>query len=157
MREMAYAVIRIRGTVNVNRKIEDTMNMLNLTRVNHCVILPENNIMKGMLDKAKDYITWGEVSEQNLARLIKFKGRLMGDKPIDDNYIIENSEFTSIMSLSKGISNNEFSYKDLKNVKPVFRLSPPRKGYEGIKRSFRNGGALGYRGEDINDLLERML
>jgi large subunit ribosomal protein L30 len=154
---MAYAVIRIRGTVNVNRKIEDTMNMLNLTRVNHCVILPENNIMKGMLDKAKDYITWGEVSEQNLARLIKFKGRLMGDKPIDDNYIMENSEFTSIMSLSKGISNNEFSYKDLKNVKPVFRLSPPRKGYEGIKRSYRNGGALGYRGEDINDLLERML
>ena len=106
---------------------------------------------------AKDYITWGEVSEQNLARLIKFKGRLMGDKPIDDNYIMENSEFTSIMSLSKVISNNEFSYKDLKNVKPVFRLSPPRKGYEGIKRSYRNGGALGYRGEEINDLLERML
>jgi large subunit ribosomal protein L30 len=154
---MAYAVIRIRGTVNVNRKIEDTMNMLNLTRVNHCVILPENNIMKGMLDKAKDYITWGEVSEQNLARLIKFKGRLIGDKPIDDNYIMENSEFTSIMSISKGISNNEFGYKDLKNVKPIFRLSPPRKGYEGIKRSYRNGGALGYRGEDINDLLERML
>ena len=154
---MAYAVIRIRGKVNVNRKIEDTMNMLNLTRVNHCVILPENNIMKGMLDKAKDYITWGEISEQNLARLIKFKGRLMGDKPIDDNYIIENSEFTSIMSLSKGISNNEFSYKDLKNVKPVFRLSPPRKGYEGIKRSYQNSGALGYRGEDVNDLLERML
>lgn len=154
---MAYAVIRIRGTVNVKGGIEDTMNMLNLTRVNHCVILPEDDSVKGMLNKAKDYITWGEVNEENLARLIKFKGRLMGDKPIDDNYIIENSDFTSIVSMAKDISNNEFKFKDLKNVKPMFRLNPPRKGYEGIKRSYRNGGALGYRGEEINDLLERML
>lgn len=154
---MAYAVIRIRGTVNVKGEIEDTMKMLNLTRVNHCVILPEDDSVKGMLIKAKDYITWGEVSEENLARLIKFKGRLMGDKPIDDNYVMENSDFTSILSMAKEISTNEFKFKDLKNVKPMFRLNPPRKGYEGIKRSYRNGGALGYRGEEINDLLERML
>ena len=31
------------------------------------------------------------------------------------------------------------------------------KGYEGNKRSYRNGGALGYRGEAINDLINRML
>jgi len=154
---MAYAVIRVRGTVNVNRDIENTMKLLNLTRVNHCVIVPQDDIVKGMLNKAKDYITWGEVSEQNLARMIKFKGRLMGNVPIDDNYVMENSDFTSIMSLAKGISNDEFKFKDLTNVKPVFRLAPPRKGYEGIKRSYRNGGALGYRGEGINDLLERML
>ena len=30
------------------------------------------------------------------------------------------------------------------------------KGYEGIKRSFKEGGALGYRAEKINALLRRM-
>ena len=154
---MAYAVVRVRGTVNVKHEIENTMKLLNLTRVNHCVIVPDDPTVRGMLNKAKDYITWGEISEQNLARLIKFKGRLMGDRPIDDNYILENSDFTSIMSLAKGILSDRFMFKDLANVKPVFRLGPPRKGYEGIKRSYRNRGALGYRGQDMNDLLERML
>ena len=39
------------------------------------------------------------------------------------------------------------------------RLSPPRKGYgrKGIKVSFKAGGALGYRGDKINDLVKRML
>ena len=41
----------------------------------------------------------------------------------------------------------------------AFRLNPPRKGYgrKGIKNAFSQGGALGYRGEKINDLLKRML
>jgi large subunit ribosomal protein L30 len=48
-------------------------------------------------------------------------------------------------------------YADMTDVKPIFRLSPPRKGYEGNKKSYQNGGALGYRGKDINDLIQRML
>ena len=39
----------------------------------------------------------------------------------------------------------------------MIRLHPPVKGYEGNKRSYQNGGALGYRGEAINDLINRML
>lgn len=40
-----------------------------------------------------------------------------------------------------------------------YSLHPPRKGFErkGIKIQFRNGGALGYRGAKINDLIKRML
>lgn len=40
-----------------------------------------------------------------------------------------------------------------------FRLNPPSKGYgrKGIKIAFSQGGALGYRGEKINDLIKRML
>jgi len=41
----------------------------------------------------------------------------------------------------------------------VFALSPPRKGYgrKGIKIQFKVGGALGDRGEKINDLVMRMV
>ncbi len=43
------------------------------------------------------------------------------------------------------------------DIKPVFRLHPPRKGYEDIRLSVKEGGSLGYRGENIKDLAERML
>ena len=41
----------------------------------------------------------------------------------------------------------------------IFRLHPPRGGFErkGMKVAFREGGALGYRADKINDLLKRML
>ncbi len=43
--------------------------------------------------------------------------------------------------------------------KTFFRLHPPRKGFErkGIKIPFKVGGALGYRGDKINDLIKRMM
>jgi len=154
---MAYAAIRIRGHSGVRGDIEDTMRMLRLTRANHCVVLQETDEIKGMLMKAKDYITWGEVSEETLARMIKFRGRLIGDKPIDDEIVKDNTPFGSIMALAKGISKGATKYADIKDVKPLFRLSPPKKGYEGIKRGFGAGGALGYRGEKINDLISRMI
>lgn len=41
----------------------------------------------------------------------------------------------------------------------VFRLNPPKKGFgrKGIKHSFVQKGALGNRGEKINDLIQRMI
>lgn len=41
----------------------------------------------------------------------------------------------------------------------VVRLQPPRGGYgrKGIKAPFTIGGALGYRGAKINDLMRRMM
>jgi large subunit ribosomal protein L30 len=34
-----YAVIRIRGSVNVRKDIDDTLRMLRLNRKMHCVVL----------------------------------------------------------------------------------------------------------------------
>jgi len=154
---MAYAIIRVRGHSGVNKDIEDTMIMMRLTRINHCVVLPENESIKGMLNKTKDYVTYGEISEETLARMIKFRGRLMGDKPIDDDVVKAGTKYSSILSFSKAIGSGEVRYADMTNIKPIFRLSPPRKGYEGNKKSYQNGGALGYRGKDIDALIQRML
>ena len=43
--------------------------------------------------------------------------------------------------------------------KKFYRLNPPIKGFgrKGIKVSFKNSGALGYRGDKINDLIKRMV
>jgi len=154
---MVYAVVRVRGTVNINPDIKKTLKLFSLSKANHCILLEENPITKGMLQTAKDYITWGEIDKEILSKLIKNRGKLKGDKEITDEYIKSATSHDNIEKLSKAIIDKKFSYKEIPNVKPIFRLNPPKRGYEGIKRSFVKSGALGYRGKEINKLIERML
>ena len=154
---MVFAAIRVRGTVNINPDIKHTLDLLRLNKVNHCVLIEENNVMKGMLQVTKDYITWGEINENLLSKLLSSRGMIKGDKKLTDDYIKSSTSFDNISKLSKSIFDNKFKYKDIPDIKPIFRLHPPKKGYEGIKRSFKNKGALGYRGKEINKLIERMI
>ena len=154
---MVYAVIRVRGTVNVHPDIKRTLELLQLTRVNHCVLLEENDVYKGMLQIIKDYATWGEVDKETLGKLIDSRGRLSGEKQITEEYLKSATSYNTLEKLSQAIIDNEFRYKELPEIKPVFRLNPPKKGYTGIKRSFSNKGTLGYRGKEINTLLVRMI
>jgi large subunit ribosomal protein L30 len=154
---MAYIVIRVRGSINVRTKINDTLKMLRLNKINHCVIIPESNEYKGMLKKAKDYITWGEVNEDVLKELLTSRAKLEGNHPVNDKYVKSNSKYKSLKDFSAEIVKGKAKLTDLKEIKGVLRLHPPRKGYEGIKRPFSLGGALGYRGNKINDLIRRMI
>ncbi|MDP6742383.1 MAG: 50S ribosomal protein L30 [Candidatus Thalassarchaeaceae archaeon] len=156
---MTWLVIRVRSNIGVERSIRETMGHLNLTRVNHAVLIPENDAYAGMLQKAKDYITWGKVDEETIASLISERGRLMGDKPITDKVVKAETDFKSIKAFSTAIAAGDSTTKAIADMKPVFRLHPPRgtKGWGGIKRHFTVGGALGYRGEAIAELAGRMI
>lgn len=154
---MIYAVVRVRGIVNVKPDIKRTLKLLRLTRANHCVLLEEKPSFKGMLQVVKDYTTWGEIDKDVLSKLIKTKGRLEGEEDITEDYVKSSTSYSGVDKLVQAIVDNKFKYKEIPNVKPLFRLNPPKKGYEGVKRSFKNGGALGYRGKEINKLIERML
>ena len=123
------AVIRIRGSIRVNKEIKDTLNMLRLYKRNYCVIISSTPSILGMLQKVKDYTTWGEINDETL--------KLLKDKRLEKT------------KDKKG--------KDVE--KKFFRLSPPRGGFErkGTKAAFKVGGALGYRGDKINDLVKRMI
>ena len=154
---MVYAVIRVRGIVNVKPDIKKTLQLLCLTRANHCVLIEETPSNKGMLQNAKDYITWGEVSKETIAQLLTKRGRLTGDKLISNDHIKAATSYKDIESLAAALAANKVTLKEIPDVKKVFRLHPPIKGLEGIKRSYANKGALGYRGEQMNQLVERML
>ncbi|MFL2532183.1 MAG: 50S ribosomal protein L30 [Candidatus Thalassarchaeum sp.] len=156
---MTFLVIRVRSDRGVKPKIRDTMSMLNLTRVNHAVLIPDTPAYTGMLHKAKDYVTWGEVDAGTVSSLISERGRMIGDKPVTNATIKSSSEFSTIGALSKAIASGDARTSDVEGMKPVFRLHPPRgtKGWGGIKRSFVAGGALGFRGEAITDLVGRMI
>ncbi|MFH1978046.1 MAG: 50S ribosomal protein L30 [Candidatus Aenigmatarchaeota archaeon] len=140
------AVIRIRGEVHLSQEIKDTLSMLRLNRVNHCVVINETLNMTGMLRKTKDYITWGEIDDKTLEKLVAKRGRLVGDKKIEEKMSKE---------VVKEILKNK-STKNVKDLKPVFRLSPPSKGYKSVRSSYPRG-SLGYRGDNINILLNKMI
>jgi large subunit ribosomal protein L30 len=153
----AVAAIRVRGHAKIQHSAVETMNQLKLNRVNHCVVLPQNATTKGMLHAAKDYITWGELSPETLARLLFQRGEVIGGGRLTDAYVKENSKYTSILSLAKAVEKGETSLSEVKGLKPVIRLPPPRKGYENTKHSFTDRGSLGYRGAEIEKLIDRML
>lgn len=138
------AAIRIRGLTGVRKEVENTLRMLRLYKANYCCILPNNQIYVGLLKKTKDYITWGEIDDETFKLLIEKRGEEFNGRETDSK---------------EKIKYNDFMILNNKKLKKYFRLNPPRKGFErkGIKHSFKDGGALGYRGQAINDLIKRMV
>ena len=156
---MTFLIVRVRSDRGVERSIKDTMAMLNLTRVNHATIVPESATYAGKLQKSKDFVTWGVVDAGTIENLLKERGRMVGDKPVDDAAIKAGSNFKSVKDFSKALASGEATMKSVEGLKPVLRLHPPRgsKGWGGIKRAYVVGGALGFRGDEISSLAERMI
>jgi large subunit ribosomal protein L30 len=110
-----------------------------------------------MLHKVQNCVTWGEISKENIALLLKKRGRLVGDKKLTQEYTQELG-YKSVSDLAEATYKVEVEYSRLPKVKPVFRLHPPKKGFKGkVKKSYAAGGVTGNRGEAINDLIKRML
>ncbi|MCS7106175.1 MAG: 50S ribosomal protein L30 [Candidatus Aenigmarchaeota archaeon] len=149
-----FAVIRIRG--RTRREIEDTLKMLRLKHVNNCVILPETPSFKGMIQKVKDFVTWGEIDKETLVELLKKRLRTLGDKRVDENVLKEVTNFNSFEDFASALIEGKVKLKDFEKLKPVFRLTPPSKGFKSIKEHYPKGD-LGYRGKEINELLKRMM
>lgn len=138
------AIIRIRGVTGVKFDIDDTLKNLRLYKKNYCVVIPKTENYLGMVRKISDYVTWGDIDEKMYNTLTEKRAE----------------EYKGRVSDSKGkINYNKFIDVGGKKIKKVFRLNSPKKGYgrKGIKVSFAKGGALGYRGDKIKDLIIRMI
>ena len=117
-------IIRIKGQVGLRKNIVETFDRLRLRRKYSCVVFEEpGEIQLGMIKKVRDFVAYGEISEDVYKELIKQRG--IKDK--------------------KG------------NLKPFFRLHPPRKGIESKKHFGVGKGVLGDNGDKINELVLRML
>ena len=147
--------IRVRGTPKVKKDIADTLTMLMLTKPHHAVIIDDRPTYGGMLIKAKDYITYGEIDLLTLELLLKKWARKEGDHPITEDYVKEKTGKT-LKEFAERFLNFEEELDGL-DIKRVFRLHPPRKGYKNVKRGYTQGGSVGYRGSAINTLLRRMI
>jgi len=142
---MILAVIRVKGGFKIKKGLKDTFSLMRLNKKHHCVLLEDNPINLGMIRKVQDFITWGEIDEETLKSLILKRGRLPGNKRVE----LSEKELNSLVKkLLKGEGTK---------IKPVFRLSPPKKGWErGTIKLRYPRGALGPRGSEINSLIKRM-
>lgn len=150
-----FAVIRIRGSAAQREKLKSTLQMLNLGAPNNCTLVPENDSYKGQLQTAKDAVTWGEVDEKTLIALMKKRLRLKGNIRIDDK-IMKEMKIDSYEKFAKGLMDGKMKMRDFSNLQQNFRLTPPSKGFKSVKLTYPKGD-LGYRGKEINKLLERMM
>lgn len=156
--ELTYCIIRIRGAHGMNRKILNTLHLLNLHRVNSATLVRTNASVLGMLQKVKDYVAFGPISQSSVENLLKKRALLEGQKPLTDDHIRSNTVFKSVSDLAKAIYDGKIKLREIKNLKPVFRLHPPLGGHKGsIKKAIGAGGVLGNVGEKINDYLYKMI
>lgn len=151
-------VIRIRGKVHINYKIEDTLKMLRLHKVNHAVVLYADKTVHGMLKKIKDYVAYGEIQEDLLLTLLKKRTFLEGNKPLTEIHLKNKTNFPDMKKLSTALMEGKIKLKDIYKIKPIFRLHPPRGGFRGsIKKSYNSGGVLGFVGKNINTVAKKMV
>jgi large subunit ribosomal protein L30 len=148
------AVIRIRSLIDRNPKVRFTASLLKLTRVNICTLYPKTPSILGMLKTVSEVTTYGEINKDVLIELLKKRGRIRGNKKITEK-ILKKYNFGSFEEVAEHILKTG---KIPNFIKPVFRLSPPKKGFKkSTKKFFSQEGELGYRGEKINELILRMI
>ena len=150
-----YAVVRLKGTINARPEVRDTLRMLRLTRNNYCTLVEETPHYKGMLQVVKDYVAFGKVGADTIEMLLRMRGEVVGGNKLTDQYVKENTLFSSIRELAEKLASEEITLKDVPGLRPVFRMHPARKGLRSIKKPYKIGGDLGER-DDIEELLYRM-
>jgi len=137
-------------------QVEKTLELLHLTRNCHITLIDDRPSFIGMLKKIRHFVTWGEITKDHVYLLFNKRGKLMGNKKVDDEYA-QRIGFKNLKELAEAAHQLEVEFSGLPDMKPVFRAHPPKKGYKGkLKRSYTVGGVTGYRGEAINKLIEKM-
>ncbi len=145
-------IIRIRGRVGLKKEINETLNRLRLRRKYTCVVLEGNKVQLGMIKKVKDFVAFGKINDKTFEKLIEERVQLIDNQrsreplrgkknKVDLKKVVE--------ELKKGKKFEEL------NLKPFFRLHPPRKGINS-KLHFPKG-VLGDNKTEINTLVGRML
>jgi len=144
---MTTLLIRIRGRVGLRNVVKDTFTMLRLDRSHFATLLPETPVYTGMINKVKDYSIFGKISDKALEELLEKRLRLKNKKPVTKELVKKVMETIKSGKL----------LKDVEEIHPVLRLSPPVKGFKGgIKKAVKQGGSLG-KHESIDEIAKKMM
>ena len=64
--------IRIKGQVGVRREAKETLNRLRLRKKYTCIVLDKpSKEQMGMVEKMRDFVAYGEISEETYKKLIE--------------------------------------------------------------------------------------
>ncbi|MFH0961989.1 MAG: uL30 family ribosomal protein [archaeon] len=138
--------ILIKSPIGAKPDAKKTLALLGLLKINTLALLPEGPMYKSMLQKAKDYVTWGTISAELAARVIEKRGELVGGKDVDARAA---SGAAAGMVAGKLLLDH--------GIKKDIHLHPPTGGFKKtLKRAITAKGEAGDRKEKMTALLERM-
>lgn len=138
-------LIRIRGEVGVSRDLEEALNRIRLRKKYSCVTIQKPDEKDfGVIKKIKDFVAYGEIDDETFSKIVEKRGKL-----------IDKKKKTDLKKAAEEIIKGK-SYEDA-NIKPFFRLHPPRGGIDSKIHFGKKKGVLGNHGKEINKLVERML
>ncbi len=145
------AVIKIRSGIGKSSAIKEGLRVLGLKKLYSCVLIDNSLQNKGILNKIDSVVTYGEIDAKTLSKLLAKRGRISNKKRIS-------ADEQSVNAFSELFLKGEKKLTDL-GIKNLFGLHPPIKGFErkGKKTPFALKGVFGYRGSEINGLLEKMI
>jgi len=137
-------VIRISGMVNLNKETHEALYRLRLRRKYASVLLKPSTENLKLLRKLRNYIAYGDIDNETLSLLIQKRALpKLKSKKIEPEKIIAQLE------------KKDASHLD---IKPFFRLHPPRGGIDAKKHfGVTKKAVLGDNKEGINALVRRML
>ena len=74
---MKIAIIRISGMIKVDENVENTLFRLRLRRKYSCVVLEETPELKGMLEKIRSFVAYGDINDETYKELVEKRGKKM--------------------------------------------------------------------------------
>jgi large subunit ribosomal protein L30 len=148
---MAWIVVRVRGGIHSRHDVQQTLRELHLTRANHATVIPEEPSFRGMLMATQGYVTWGEAEAETVQALLVARGETRTGARLSS----AKASAPPVAELATSVLGGGLAR--VKTLKPLVRLAPPKGGWKSTKKPFSLGGALGYRGRAINDLVKRMI
>jgi len=152
--------IRLKGEFGTPRILGTALKTLHLKERFNAVLVENKPENIGMLRRVKDYVTWGDVSTNEIAMLLRERGEFSEGLSMTDETVKKKFGEASVHDLASALIKGRISLRTLSQagLNPVFRLRPPSGGFEGsIKRAYSKRGELGNRGPAIAVLLNRMV
>jgi len=136
--------IRIRGLVEIPKKVNETLDRMRLRRKYAAVLFKSNQETVKLLKRVRDYIAYGDIDDKTLLELLEKRAQ-----PIKKDTKIDAKKIAAGLDSKKP--------EDL-GIKPFFRLHPPRGGIDAKKHfGVSKKAVLGDNKKAINELVRRML
>ncbi len=152
------AIVQLRGEVDRSGAVDDTLDMLNVPKVNHATVVPDTDAYRGMITKVNDYVAYGEPSADVLETVLAKRAEPLEGRQsdVDEEWLAENTDYDDFADLAEALLAEETTLRE-QGLSPTLRLHPPRGGHDGIKHPTVEGGQLGkHTTEEINALLDSM-
>ena len=127
--------------VQIPNDVQETLYRMRLRQKYSAILLDDTPENAKLLLKVRNFVAFGDLSEDTFKALIAARGERLDRKPVSGTMKIPTTQ----------------AEVDKSGLKPFFRLHPPRGGIDCKNHFGVRKGVLGNNGNKINDLVRKML